>query len=62
LGCTASMIANRALATQFFQVEAFDGAILGLASISVLLVALIASYIPARTATRNNISSALKQD
>ena len=62
IGLVASLIASRALRSQLFQIAPTDGLTYVLVGVGLLVVALIASWIPARRASRIDPLSALRHD
>ncbi|MEX2178687.1 MAG: ABC transporter permease [Gemmatimonadaceae bacterium] len=62
LGVFGALLATRLMRTLLYQVSPADPVTYGLVVLSVGLVALIASYVPARTASRVNASAALRHD
>ena len=62
LGVAASLAATRALSKLLFDVHPHDPAILGAISIFLAIVALLASYIPARRATKVDPLVALRTE
>jgi putative ABC transport system permease protein len=66
LGCAIGLLgaaaASRLLRTFLFDVSPFDPLVLALAAVSVLLLALLASFLPAHRAASINPMSALRTD
>ena len=62
LGLVGALIASRALASMLFNIGAWDVATFALAGAILLLVALIASYLPARRASRVDPMVALRTE
>jgi putative ABC transport system permease protein len=62
IGLAAALIASRALRSQLFQVAPTDAMTYVLVGTGLLLVALIASWIPARRASRIDPLTALRHD
>jgi putative ABC transport system permease protein len=62
LGLAGALIASRALASMLFNIGAWDVATFALAAAILLLVALIASYLPARRAARVDPMIALRTE
>jgi predicted permease len=62
LGIAGALLGGRAVASQLFRVSPSDPVVLGLAVLTLLLVAVIASYIPARRATRVDPVVALRAE
>lgn len=62
IGLFAAVIASRALRSQLFQIAPTDTVTYVLAGIGLLVVALVASWIPARRASRIDPLSALRHD
>ena len=61
-GAIAALVATRALKTLLFGVSTFDPLTFGAVSLVLVLVALLASYIPARRATRVDPMIALRYE
>jgi putative ABC transport system permease protein len=62
LGLALSLVLTRLLASQLFDVSAYDPIVLGAVGPVLLLVAIVASSIPGRTAARLNPVDALQSD
>jgi ABC-type antimicrobial peptide transport system permease subunit len=62
IGLVAAVIASRALRSQLFQIAPTDTFTYALVGIGLLAVALVASWIPARRASRIDPLSALRHD
>jgi predicted permease len=62
IGIAGSLIASRSLSSLLFEVQPGDARILLLVSTLLLLVALVASLVPARRAARTDPSDALRAD
>jgi putative ABC transport system permease protein len=62
IGATAAVFATRLLRSLLFQVDSLDPIVLMLAALSILLLACIASIIPARRAASVNPMEALRTD
>jgi predicted permease len=62
LGLGAAVLASRLLRAQLFDVQPTDAATYVLVALGLLLVSLLASWIPARRASRIDPMSALRQD
>jgi putative ABC transport system permease protein len=61
-GLLAALLANRLLASMLYEVSPTDGATLGAVTIALLVVAGLASLIPARSSTRIDAMIALRAD
>jgi putative ABC transport system permease protein len=61
-GLAASVIATRSLQAQLFEVTPTDGATYALVGVGLLVVSLVASWIPARRAARTDPITALRHD
>ena len=61
-GLAGSLVINRLLASQLFQVSAFDPLIFASMAAALLVAALLASYLPARRAVRVDPLSALRAE
>jgi ABC-type antimicrobial peptide transport system permease subunit len=61
-GAIAAVFATRLLRSLLFQVDSLDPVILVLATLSILLIALAASVIPARRAARIEPLEALRTE
>jgi putative ABC transport system permease protein len=61
-GLAGSLAINRVLASQLFQVNAFDPLIFASMAAALLVAALLASYLPARRAVRVDPLSALRSE
>ena len=62
IGLVAAVLASRVLRAQLFEVAPTDAATYTVVAIGLLLVALIASWIPARRAARIDPVTALRQE
>jgi ABC-type antimicrobial peptide transport system permease subunit len=62
VGAVATVIATRLLRTLLFQVDPLDPAVIALASIAILLLALLASVIPARRAASIDPMEAIRME
>jgi ABC-type antimicrobial peptide transport system permease subunit len=62
IGLVAAVIASRALRSQLFQIAPTDTLTYALVGVGLLAVALLASWIPARRASRIDPLSALRHD
>jgi predicted permease len=62
IGLAGSLSINRLLASQLFQVNAFDPLIFASMAAALLIAALLASYLPARRAVRVDPLSALRSE
>jgi putative ABC transport system permease protein len=61
-GLAAALTLTRVLKNQLFEVSATDPAILALIALLLVVVTLIASYIPARRATKVDPLQALRHE
>lgn len=62
IGLAAAVIASRALRSQLFQIAPTDALTYAIVGIGLLIVALVASWIPARRASRIDPLAALRHD
>jgi predicted permease len=62
LGLAAAVLASRLLTAQLFEVQPTDTATYALVALGLLMVSLLASWIPARRASRIDPMRALRQD
>ena len=62
LGLVAAMLASRVLRAQLFEVQPTDTATYMLVAVGLMLVSMLASWIPARRASRIDPMRALRQD
>ena len=62
IGVVASLFATRLLRTMLFQVDPVDPAVIVFAAISILLLALAASLVPARRAASIDPMEALRAE
>jgi predicted permease len=62
LGIPVALAAARLIASQFFGISAADPLTLGLATLTLLLVAAVAAYLPARRASRVDPMAALRYE
>ena len=62
IGLIASMSFSRVLQNQLFQVSAFDPLTFTVTALVLIVAALLASYIPARRATRVDPMEALRYE
>jgi ABC-type lipoprotein release transport system permease subunit len=62
IGAIAAVFATRLLRSMLFQVDPLDPTVIALAAISILLLALIASVIPARRAASVEPAEALRTE
>jgi hypothetical protein len=62
LGLIGALLVNRLLASLLYEVSPADGATLVAVTALLLVSALVASYIPARSCTRIEAVGALRQD
>jgi len=62
LGAIAAFFATRLLSSMLFQVDPLDPAVIALAAISIFLLALAASFLPARRAASIEPVEALRSD
>ncbi len=62
LGLAGALVASRALASMLFDIRAWDIATFGMATATLLVVALIAAYLPARRASRVDPMIALRTE
>jgi ABC-type antimicrobial peptide transport system permease subunit len=62
IGLAAALAFSRALQSQLFQVSAFDPLTFTITALILIAAALVASYIPARRATRVDPMHALRHE
>ncbi len=62
LGLVLSLVAGRLLASQVFELSPYDPEVLGTVSLAFFLVALLASFLPARRAARTNPMEVLRNE
>jgi putative ABC transport system permease protein len=62
LGLVGAVALRRLVASQLYGVSALDPQVLAIGPAAILLVALVASYLPARRASRVNPSTALREN
>jgi putative ABC transport system permease protein len=62
LGLAGAIALRQVVASQLYQVSALDPLVLALVPLTMLVVALAASYLPARRASRVNPSTALREN
>jgi putative ABC transport system permease protein len=62
IGCVGALLSTKYLGTLLFGVDAIDPATFGLVAVALLLVALVASWLPGRRASRVDPMVALRAD
>ena len=62
LGIVGAIALRRVVASQLYQTSALDPWVLALVPLTMLAVTLVASYVPARRASRIDVCAALREN
>jgi predicted permease len=62
IGVAGAIAMRRVVASQLYEISAFDPWVLAIVPLTMLAVTVVASYVPARRASRIDVTSALRQN